>query len=211
MTDSSEDIESLVADLAEKLEALEHRLDGAPRRRRTLLAFTEQYAIPTAVALLEANIRVLETIGGAIRLADGREPRERPDTGRETALATLDRTLSEVSDAVAGTPTDSEARALLSDARTLRDEIQSRVGAAAPADRTEQRPPSGSRKGTTIPVADQHAVNPEAESAAASDAEADVDVDAELDTIREEVHDERAGETRRSADEDRSGPTDSTE
>jgi len=205
MSDSPEDLEPLVADLAETLETLERRLDAEPRRRRTLLRFTEQYAIPTTVAMLEANIRVLEAIGGAIRMAEGREPSERSRRGRETALATLDRALSEVSEAVTGTPTDPEARELLSEARALRDEIRSRVDASA-AERTEPHP-AGSPGGTTIPVADQRGTESEAE-----DAPDGVDVDAELDTIREEVHgeqnnDEDGTEEEAGTEDDSGAPT----
>jgi hypothetical protein len=194
MSDSTDDLEPLVADLAETLEALERRLDAEPRRRRALLRFTEQYAIPTTVAVLEANIRVLEAVGGAIRLAEGRDPPERSRQGRETALATLDRALSEVSETVAGTPTDPEARELLSEARSLRDEIRGRVDASTAE--PDEPAAAGSHDGTTIPVAEQRGSERDA------DAPADgVDVDAELDTIRKEVHGER-GDDGGEADED---------
>ena len=202
MSDGPDDLEPLVADLAETLESLERRLDVEPRRRRALLRFTEQYAIPTTVAMLEANIRVLEAIGGAIRLAEGREPRERSTRGRETALATLDNALSEVTDAVAGTPTDPEARELLSEARSLRDEIRSRVDASEPSERGEPRSVDSSG-GTTIPVAEQR------DTEADDPTEDGVDVDAELDTIREEIHGARMenGDT----DEDGDGSEDPAE
>lgn len=186
MSDSPEELETLVHDLAETLEGLERRLDSEPQRRRTLLEFTERYAIPTTVAMLEANIRVLEAVGGAIRMADGRDPRERPRRGRETALGTLDRALSEVSEAVAGTPTDPEARELLADARALRDEIRSRVDPPV-ADKTGEGRQVAAAGGTTIPVADQRASPVEDDAP-----EERIDVDAELDTIREEVHGNRA-------------------
>lgn len=196
MSDSPDDLEPLVAELTSTLEALEQRLDAEPRRRRTLLRFTEQYAIPTTVALLEANIRVLEAVGGAIRMAEGRESKGQSRRGRETALSTLDRALSEVSDAVAGTPTDPEARELLSEARALRQEIRSRVNDPEPDDRTEPRT-GGATGGTTIPVADQQSTETSTEDTADG-----VDVDAELDTIREEVHGEKTETGSRPNDED---------
>lgn len=196
MSDSPDDFEPLVTELTATLEALERQLDAEPRRRRTLLRFTEQYAIPTTVALLEANIRVLEAVGGAIRMAEGRESQARSRRGRETALSTLDRALSEVSDAVAGTPTDPEARELLSEARALREEIRSRVDGPESDDRTEP-PTGGSTGGTTIPVADQQSTETGTDDSVDS-----VDVDAELDTIRKEVHDERTGAESRPNDED---------
>lgn len=186
MSDSTDDLAPLVADLAETLAALEQRIDEEPPRRRAFLRFTEQYAIPTTVAVLEANIRMLEALGGAIRIAEGREAERSSGEGREAALAALDRTLSDVTDAVRGTPTDPDARRLLEQARDLRAEIDGRVADSQGRERAPSPSPTGG-SGTTIPVSD-------AGSSADADGDEGVDVDAELDTIRREVHGDGADE-----------------
>lgn len=179
MSDDQEELAALVTELSETLVRLERRTDADPARRRALLQFTEQYAIPTTVAMLEANIRVLEAVAGAIRIAEGRESERRGSMGRETALATLDRALTEVSDAVRGTPTDPEARELLGEARALRDEVRDRVDESRGGAR---RTGDAKGSGTTIPVsAEGDAPSPVADGSS-------VDVDAELDTIKREVH-----------------------
>jgi hypothetical protein len=153
MSDSTDDLEPLVADLAETLSALERRIDEEPSRRRAFLRFTEEYAIPTTVAVLEANIRLLEAVGGAIRIAEGRESERRGTGSRDAALSALDRTLSEVTDAVRGTPTDPDARRLLEEARDLRAEIDDRVAGRRRDDRSTSSPspsrPSRSRMPAT--------------------------------------------------------------
>jgi hypothetical protein len=182
MSDSTDDLEPLVADLAETLSALERRIDEEPSRRRAFLRFTEEYAIPTTVAVLEANIRLLEAVGGAIRIAEGRESERRGTGSRDAALSALDRTLSEVTDAVRGTPTDPDARRLLEEARDLRAEIDDRVAGRRRDDRSTSSPsPSPTGGGTAIPVSDAGDATDEDDGSA-------VDVDAELDTIRREVH-----------------------
>ena len=182
MSDSTDDLEPLVADLAETLAALEQRVDQEPSRGRAFLQFTEQYAIPTTVALLEANIRLLEAIGGAIRIAEGRDSEPRSIKSRETALTALDRTLSEVTDAVRGTPTDPDARQLLEQARELRAEIDDQL--AESSDGSRPSSPSPTDGSTAIPVTDASDRTPDGDS----DGEPTVDVDAELDTIRRQVH-----------------------
>lgn len=187
----TDDLEPLVSELSETLRELESRLDDSPSRRSEFLRFTEQYAIPTTVALLEANIRMLEALGGAIRLAEGREESDRSARG-ETALAALDRALADVNDAVRGTPTDPDARRLLGEARDLRDEIRDRVeesrGGRPAAERSEEvrRSDAG---GTTIPVTSEGE-----DVSETTEEEPAVDVDAELDTIRREVHGDGADE-----------------
>ena len=167
---------SLVVRLATTLEELDDQLGSS--RVDSLLQFTEQYAIPTAIAALEANVRALEATAGAIRLAQGREPSRDRALDPESVYSTLDRALAEVDDAVRGTPTDPEARRLLTEARDLREEIRTRVD-ESPDRRSPEGDdrPSNEDRGTTIPVTDEKT-------------EPTVDVDAELDTIREEVEQE---------------------
>ncbi|MFB6118527.1 hypothetical protein [Halosegnis sp.] len=156
-----EQLASLIDQLATTLEKLDSRLDDAPPTDG-VLRFTERYAIPTAVAALKANIRALEAVAGAIRISQGREPvREEP------SVPGLEAVVDDVEDALQGTPTDPEARRLLSEARTLRDEIRERVESADQSDRAT------TSAGTTIPVTD-------------AGEEPTVDVEAELEQLREE-------------------------
>lgn len=190
-----ETLGELVAELQRTLHELRTEVDNAPRRpgRRgdrslprpptpsELLRFTETYTIPTVVALLEAAVRALELLAGAIRLLDGRDPRspERRDaggsalaaastaageraaeTGRE-ALARVDDALAELQRAYEGQPRDPGASRLLADARDLRDEIDDRLAAAE-------------RSGTNGRVAEE-------------DHRPTVDVDAELESLRRQA------------------------
>jgi hypothetical protein len=157
-----------------------------PPTPRELLRFTETYTIPTVVALLEAAIRALELLAGAIRLLDGRDPRsperrgaaggsvlaeasaaagERAaETGRE-ALARVDDALAELQRTYEGEPTDPAASRLLADARELRDEIDERLAAT---ERRDGRERADGRDGGT-------------------DDRPSVDVDAELESLRQQA------------------------
>lgn len=175
------------AELAETLDELRAELE---RERRAslgivdLLRFTERYTIPAVIAVLEANVRMLELLAGSIRVATGdSESGASSETASHAASATLDaldRALREASQALAGgEPTDRRARELLRDARELRDEVAGRLG---------EDP--GTRSETAPAVRDD-------DVASAGDVEGpvSVEVESELDTIREEVDEERrAGE-----------------
>jgi hypothetical protein len=179
----AEELASLVARLAATLEELDEQLGSS--RVSGVLRFTERYAIPTAIAALEANVRALEAAAGAIRVVQGRESLHDDSLDRDAARSTLDRALTEIDDAVQGRPTDPDARRLLAEARDLRDEIRTRVDEPVDAQsrersgRDREQRASDADRGTTIPVTDESE-------------EPTVDVDAELDTIREEV--EREGD-----------------
>jgi hypothetical protein len=190
----------LVDELERTLAELRAAVDeGPPRRRRDgptlpeppnpreLLRFTETYTIPTLVALLEAAIRALELLAGAIRLLDGRDPRpseahgsggsgiltdvstvardraaeEAAERGRE-ALDRVDDALVELQRAYEGEPPDEDARRLLGDARDLRAEIDDRLAASDPGDDERDR----SADGADAPT---------------------VDVDAELASLKEQA------------------------
>jgi len=107
-----------------------------------VMRFADEFAIPTIIAILEANIKLLEGLRQVIRMADaGREARER---GRRTGEATADRaselgraTLSRVEEALSDLQTaveggalpeeNGEGRELLDDVRNLQDEIDRRL------------------------------------------------------------------------------------
>ncbi|WP_435194637.1 DUF7547 family protein [Natronomonas sp. EA1] len=165
MSDRPDDLAPLLEELAETLEALQRA--QRPRGLSELLRFTEQYTIPAVIAVLEANIRLLELLAGTIRLAEGRVDRGRGDRegrGRgaealsRSARETLDAALADLTRAFEGEPSDPESRRLLEEARELRAEVRERLAAAetAPEDGSDSEPIT-------------------------------IDVDAELASIREEV------------------------
>lgn len=136
-TDPDDDLAERVHDLEDTLDALRtelERRDRRPSRRppsvREVLRFADEFAIPAAVAVLEANRRMLELVQGAIRATErGRRMGEGSAAiGRET-VDRLDRALSDLQAAVqeASLPENDEARQLLQEARDLRDEIDERL------------------------------------------------------------------------------------
>ncbi len=158
----------------------ERRRDGPtlpePPSPRELLRFTETYTIPTLVTVLEAAIRALELLAGAIRVLDGRDPRpsetrgsggsgiltdvstvardraaeEAAERGRE-ALDRVDDALVELQRAYEGEPPDEDARRLLADARDLRAEIDDRLAASDSEDDEPDRSADGADR-TTVDV-----------------------------------------------------------
>lgn len=182
MSDADEDLSPTVRELADRLRELRDRADASDG----VLQFTERYAIPTAIAGLEANIRALEALAGAIRLLQGtEETTARARARREAAVETVDRAVEDVTAAVRGDPTDPEARELLQEVRDLRAEIRDRVDGRIPAEGTDggdESGPTPAEDGVQIPVTDA-TVNDENGT--------DIDVEDELETIRDEVADER--------------------
>jgi hypothetical protein len=112
-----------------------------------LLRFTEEYTIPAIVTLLEANIRALKATQRVLRMADperaaraeSSNARDRLDDAGRTALSQLERSLTDLSDALssADLPADPESRDIVEDARSLTDEIEDRIAEAR--DRREER------------------------------------------------------------------------
>ena len=102
-----------------------------------LLRFADQQAIPAVIAILEANVRALELLQGAIRLADsGRiaaeesaEVRDRAERASRVTLDRLDGALGELQRELdhGDLPRNDEARSILEDARQLRDEVRDRL------------------------------------------------------------------------------------
>ena len=138
------------AELAAQLDELEETLTDLrgeltesqrdpprPPRLGELLRFTEQYTIPTLIALLEATIKSLELLQRTLRLVDpARAAREESEAARGRldevgteagqqlvgALAELRTALSE-----ADLPENSESRDLITDARELTGDIEGRL------------------------------------------------------------------------------------
>jgi len=198
--EETDDLEASVSELSETLEQLRAELRepptgllGLPRPPTPgeLLRFTEEYTIPALVSLLETNIRLLELLAAAIRVADGR-PLEGSDAleaagrhslayvdeGREGLAAASQETLRRLDDALAelqeaadgGAPDDPEVQALLTEARSLGAEVDERLAAAESKD-------------------SEPAENDDDAGSVA------IDVDDELETIRRQVDPPDGGST----------------
>jgi hypothetical protein len=218
-----EDLVAEAAELEETLRTLREEIDSGGARRppgrrsgdgpgrrdrpalprpptpREVLRFTENYTIPTVIAVLEASIRALELLGATIRLLDGRDPRSgrgsRPgegllsgldgadardravETGR-TALERVDTALAELQRAYEGEPEDERAQELLADARTLRSEIDDRLRDLSADEREDSE--GGNGEGGDREAERDEEADSEGEQAA-------VDVEAELETLRRDL------------------------
>ena len=145
--DRDQEMERLAAELSTTLADLRDELEPArdpprgplglprPPTPGEVLRFTDEFAIPATIAILEANIRALEAFQAALRLAragdevrgQGREARARTEALSRGALGRLDDALVDLQGALDGRPENPEARTLLDDARALRAEIDDRL------------------------------------------------------------------------------------
>lgn len=229
------ELAALVEELSTTLETLRNAIEADARGRRAdpgrpgpapptppapreLLRFTEQYTIPTLIALLESGVRSLELLRATLRLLDGRgiegaspETRERVESVGRTTLDRVDRVLSDLGSAVeGGEPSDPTARDLLADARALREEIERQIGEVegdgrertrerdwdGTARRTSGRAPAEGREIPVRSAADRSDESPTDEKDGADGGDDDdvpVDVDAELESIRRDVEGEADG------------------
>lgn len=146
MSDRESDLPDLVGELARTTEQLRDELErerrGPSRRPRfsDLVEFTSEVTIPAIVLILETNVRALRLLQRTLRFTQDRTretdqstsaARERAEElGRET-LERLDDALGDLQGALSDRPTDSDARALLAEARDLRADIESRLEATA--------------------------------------------------------------------------------
>lgn len=153
-----DDLEDVLTDLRRDLRETERDRRGPPRppRLSELVRFTEQYTIPTIIALLETTIKSLELLQGTLRLADpGRSVGEgagatadRLGDVRDGASAGLARSLGELRTALseADLPEEAASRSIIADARDLTAEIEARIEEsrreADSARRGERRDPS---------------------------------------------------------------------
>lgn len=175
---SDDDLTVLLTDLLSTLQDLETAVEprtesGRPRppTMRELARFTSDVTIPAAILLLRTNIEALKLVRRAIRLTDNRptaaesgstEVRRRASQLSRVTLTRLDAALSDLQNAVEGTPEDGDARDLLAEARELRKELAERLADAEAA---------------------------EAPADPADDAGVTIDVDAELKSIKDDMDD----------------------
>jgi len=134
-----DELEDVLGELRADLRETERDRRGPPRppRLSELVRFTEQYTIPTLIALLETTIKSLELLQGTLRLADpGRSVAEdaadannRLADVRDGASAGLSRSLSELRTALseADLPEEAASRSIIADARDLTAEIEARI------------------------------------------------------------------------------------
>jgi hypothetical protein len=208
--DDREDLATAARELADTLRELQRDLDREPPRGpaglprppspREFLEFADEVAIPATIAILEANIKLLETLQRAIRLADherairegSQDARDRAtDLGTET-VDRLDSALSDLQRAMQDgpLPDDENARDVLTDARSLRDRLDERV-----RDATEQA--DAARDGGSATEIDVNSPEETTDETETTDEESDeddeepaVDVDSELEYLKDEYGDE---------------------
>jgi len=186
-----EELAVLLADLERTLTDLRGAIDDDVRRRRRpptpgeLLRFTEEYTLPTLIALLEATVQSLELLRAALRLAD---PQSSTDRLRDR-LASRERgptdealraTVADLRNALTGTdlPEDSAAAGVVTDARELTARIEKRLESMETESESDSvaEDTSDESRGVAIDVEEE--------------GESGVDVDAELASIKESVETE---------------------
>ncbi|SEQ35975.1 DUF7547 family protein [Natrinema salaciae] len=217
MADHDDELVDAVRELARTIDDLRAELDGSrPRRRpplrpptpRELLRFTDDVALPAALAVLETSVRALEAFQRSLKVVrTEREARDRTATAaeatseraselRRTTLSQLDTVLAELQRAAStgGLPADEDARDLLADARALRDDVDSRLrdavdgeGGATDSDRAASDEP------VTIDIEEGPLPDAETEPDRTDDPDSAVDVNAELETLRDQYADDDDG------------------
>lgn len=180
MSDSRQDVATLVGDLARTVEELQSELEPderpplRPPTPRELTRFTSEVTIPAIVLVLETNVQALKLLQRTLRLATGEagdgtasDARERAgEIGRKT-LSQLDAAFADLQEALEGRPPDDRARELLDDARSIRGEIDDQLAASAGDGRRRDQ--------GREPVPDRKQV--------------DIDVESELQSIKDDVDD----------------------
>jgi len=212
--DAAEDLTRTLEDLRDELKGEVPRGPaGLPRPPSPgeVLRFADEVAIPGTIAILEVNIRLLETVQRAIRIVDtGNRARERADEARERAtdsagrLADVsDRTLERLEGSLAdlqsalesgSLPDDGAAGDLLDQARTLREDVQSRLTDARERDHTlddfEDRAARADADrradaANSSSVEDEDTVDDATGGRTGESRGVKVDVDAELETLKD--------------------------
>jgi hypothetical protein len=225
-----DDLVALLGELRSTLDELERTVDtdDRPNRRRPrsrerprgsdVVRFTEEYTIPTVIAILETTIQSLELLRGVLRLVDperglptGRRDGDRFDGVDGRVVQGAERAVEDLRRALTGTeePADPVARDVLGDARALTAEIESllaeargdadtsRAESASRRSRDSRTGRRGDRESVVIPVDDEADGGGTDEGGAGDAVEDDsddggveIDVDAELASIRDEVNGE---------------------
>lgn len=205
-----DDLEATLSELRSELRSERRRGPPKPPSLSELLRFTEEYTIPTLIALLEATIQSLELLRRTLRLAD---PERALDEERKAARNRLDRVGTEAGTQFAGAlselraalseadlPENPESRRLIEDARELTGDIEGRLRDAEQSvrnqrdrerhgNRPDRRDGDSPNRGVMIDVREAGAADePEETSAESDDSEPPaVDVESELESIKDEL------------------------
>jgi hypothetical protein len=231
MTDSRDDDEfaATADELSTALEELRDELKreqprgpfGLPRPPSPgeVIRFADEVAIPGTIAILEVNIKLLETVQRAIRIVDtGRRARDRAEGARGQAsesasrLADVsDQTLRRLEDSLSdlqsaldgdGVPEDGAAGELLSEASDLRDDVESRLRSARDRDHTlddfeeranradEARRVDAARDDDRTDGTGDGGDGAHSERGGGEERGVEVDVDAELETLKDRYSDD---------------------
>lgn len=198
MSDAESDPElaQLLTDLTTTLRELEQEVEPeGPRGPRLptpseLSRFTSEVAIPGLILILRTNVRALQLLQRALRLADGRNPspdsavseaRTRAEEVGRASLSQLDDVLTELQSALEARPENEQADELLSRANDLREQVQDELA----EDGTH---PSDQEDGTPPEMDQSEAVG--------------IDVESELQSLKDNLDDAEAGEDGADADGD---------
>jgi len=194
--------EDRIAELEQRIEELSAELRAPPRgplglpRPPTpgeLLAFVDDHAIPTTIAILEANVRALKALRGTIgllRRAEERDPgdrsraiRDRTDSVAREAVAELDRAVSDLATAIEGEglPDDRKARSVLQEIRSVRDEVADALEASGATEEDSGGSDTGEGE------SDDRRADERSDGGGV-----EVDVESELESIRREMRGEEA-------------------
>ena len=202
--DRDDELADLLEDLTDTLRQIESEVGPnrprrgplglpAPPTPRDVLQFTGEYAIPTAIAVLKANIKILELVGALLRAGktSGEARKRADDTVGELGTKTvsqLERALTEIQRAVedGSLPQTPEARDVVEEARRLNADLREYVREADETVESEQQAERDAERGidqgaeqdadrgTTIPIED-----------AADEPSVEIDVEEELKSIKE--------------------------
>jgi hypothetical protein len=175
------DLRELLEDLDETLGRLRTELDGEAARppdeaRRStprpptvgeLVRFTEEYTIPTTIAVLEATVAALELLRGLLGLASPDERDRGIGRAGDAALDGVEQTFSELRRALreADLPEDPETRGVVTEARELTDAVERQIEASRRAEG------GGRERGVAIEVSEA----------------AESDVESELRSLKEDL------------------------
>ena len=213
-----DELAAILDDLREDLREGDRRAPPRPPRLTELLRFTEQYTIPTVIALLETTITSLELVRGALRLVDpeGRlddERRRTRDTGtsgtpldavRDGATTGLARSLSELQRALkeANLPEETVSRTIIEEARDLSAEIEAAIeGAEADADASRRSDSRESKTDRRESTEDRRESTPDRTSAETPDA-VHIDVTGPSADASDRASEDRAHETEDAANDE---------
>jgi hypothetical protein len=213
MSDSErddDDLATVTAELSRELRELRAELEsdrrdpprgplGLPRppRPREFLEFADEVAIPGTIAILEANIKLLEALQRAIRLADterrarqrsgevGTEAADRAGEVGQKALERVQGGLEDLRTAIEGGTVAGERPGsdILDDIEELESEIDARIDASRERRRDDRENGSGVSASSADSVGD-------GTNDRGREDGPEVDVDAELDSLRDQYGDE---------------------